>query len=90
MLAEAIEAEVEEYLEDHSSQRDEQGRHKVLRNGHMPVRQLLSIRETDEDARLAIDQELMHPIHQPNAELEALFMESLRLDTNEKLAVFFV
>jgi hypothetical protein len=56
----------------------------------MPVRQLLSIRETDEDARLAIDQELMHPIHQPNAELEALFMESLRLDTNEKLAVFFV
>jgi len=40
MLAQAIEAEVEQYLQDHSHQRDEQGRRKVVRNGRMPVRQL--------------------------------------------------
>ena len=40
MLAQAIEAEVEQYLQDYSHQRDEQGRRKVVRNGRMPVRQL--------------------------------------------------
>jgi putative transposase len=55
MLAEAIEAEVEEYLEDHSSQRDEQGRRKVVRNGHMPVRQLLSSAGPLEVARPRVD-----------------------------------
>lgn len=42
MLQRAIELEVAEYLAQHQGQRDEQGRQEVVRNGHLPPRQLVS------------------------------------------------
>jgi len=38
MLAQAIEAEVEEFLGRHRHQRDEAGRARLVRNGHLPER----------------------------------------------------
>jgi len=38
MLAQAIEAEVEDWIEEHKHLRDEQGRRQVVRNGRMPKR----------------------------------------------------
>jgi len=40
MLAHAVENEVAEYLERHADQRDEDGRRLVVRNGHLPARDL--------------------------------------------------
>lgn len=40
MLAEAIEAEVNEYLQARSHLTDDTGRQQVVRNGHMPERQI--------------------------------------------------
>jgi putative transposase len=40
MLAEAIEAEVDEYIGEHETQRDENGHRLVVRNGHMPNREI--------------------------------------------------
>jgi transposase-like protein len=40
MLAEAIEAEVAEYLKSHEGLRDEAGHRVVVRNGHLPERKL--------------------------------------------------
>ncbi len=40
MLAEAIEAEVEDYIQDHAHLRDKDGRRLVVRNGHMPDREI--------------------------------------------------
>lgn len=40
MLAEAIEAEVEEYIREHEEVKDEDGHRLVVRNGHMPQREL--------------------------------------------------
>jgi putative transposase len=40
LLAEAIEAEVEEYIREHERQRDEKGHRLVVRNGHMPTREI--------------------------------------------------
>ena len=40
MLAQAIENEVVEYLQGHADQRDEDGRRLVVRNGHLPARDL--------------------------------------------------
>jgi len=40
MLAQAIEAEVEEYLARHAEHRDAEGRRLVVRNGHLPQRQI--------------------------------------------------
>ena len=40
MLQAAIEAEVEQFLEDHSCKRDENGRRLVVRNGHLPAREI--------------------------------------------------
>lgn len=42
MLQEAIEAEVEEFLDRHSGRRDEQGRRLVVRNGRKPARQIVT------------------------------------------------
>ena len=42
MLAQAMEAEVAEFVEKHSSMRDEEGRHSVVRNGHLPERKLVT------------------------------------------------
>ena len=40
MLTQAIEAEVEAFLAAHAGLVDEQGRRRVVRNGHAPERQL--------------------------------------------------
>jgi transposase-like protein len=40
LLAEAVEAEVERFLEQHREQRDEAGRQRIVRNGHLPLRTL--------------------------------------------------
>jgi len=42
MLQTAIEAEVAEYIEAHRGQVDEDGRRRVVRNGHLPTRELQS------------------------------------------------
>lgn len=42
MLQSAIENEVSEYIEKHSSLKDECGKHKAVRNGHMPERKILT------------------------------------------------
>ena len=42
MLADAMEAEVAEFLESHSEKTDENGRRIVVRNGHMPERELIT------------------------------------------------
>ena len=41
MLVEALEAEVQDYLEAARSERDEHGHALVVRNGHAPERQIL-------------------------------------------------
>lgn len=40
MLAQAVEAEVEQYISEHSQSLDPNGRRLVVRNGNMPTRQL--------------------------------------------------
>jgi hypothetical protein len=40
MLMQAIEAEIEAFLAAHAGLRDEQGRQRLVRNGHAPERQL--------------------------------------------------
>ena len=42
MLHEALEAEVEEYLQRHRDARDARGRAQVVRNGKAPARQLVT------------------------------------------------
>jgi transposase-like protein len=42
MLQAAIDAEVEDFLAQHAERRDEQGRRLVVRNGHLPSRELLT------------------------------------------------
>lgn len=42
MLAQAIDAEVAEWIEQHQDVRDEQGRRQVVRNGHMPERKIVT------------------------------------------------
>ena len=42
MLAQAIEAEVEDWIEEHKHLCDEQGRRQVVRNGRMPKRTILT------------------------------------------------
>lgn len=40
MLQAAIDAEVEQFLEEHAAKRDEAGRRLVVRNGHLPARKV--------------------------------------------------
>jgi transposase-like protein len=42
LLAQALEAEVDEFLEKHQGKTDGDGRRQVVRNGYMPVRQLVT------------------------------------------------
>ena len=42
LLAQAIEAEVEDWLEQHAGHHDARGRHQVVRNGYMPERTILT------------------------------------------------
>jgi hypothetical protein len=42
MLQRALESEVQEFLDRHSSRVDAKGRRLVVRNGHLPSRQLLT------------------------------------------------
>jgi putative transposase len=42
MLAQAMEAEVGEFVEKHRSMTDEEGRRSVVRNGHLPERELVT------------------------------------------------
>lgn len=42
MLQAAINAEVEQFLAQHADRVDEQGRRQVVRNGHLPTRELLT------------------------------------------------
>jgi transposase-like protein len=42
MLAEAIEAEVAEWIEAHAAVRDAQGHRQVVRNGHLPTRTIVT------------------------------------------------
>ena len=40
LLADAVEAEVAEWIDRHAHLRDEQGRRQVVRNGHLPERSI--------------------------------------------------
>jgi putative transposase len=40
MLQAAIDAEVDDFLAEHSGRRDEQGRRLVVRNGSLPEREM--------------------------------------------------
>ncbi len=40
LLAQAIEAEVERFVVEHAADRDDQGRRQVVRNGHLPEREI--------------------------------------------------
>ena len=42
MLQAAIEAEVQEFLAVHDAKRDEDGRRQVVRNGHLPTREIMT------------------------------------------------
>jgi transposase-like protein len=42
MLQAALEAEVSSFLEEHTSLRDERGNRRVIRNGHLPERSILT------------------------------------------------
>lgn len=42
MLQEAINAEVESFIDQHRDRRDEQGRRLVIKNGHLPPREILT------------------------------------------------
>ena len=42
VLQQALEIEVAEYIEDHAGQRDEKGHRRVVRNGSMPERSILT------------------------------------------------
>ncbi|MFN8855957.1 MAG: transposase, partial [Planctomycetaceae bacterium] len=42
MLQRALESEVQEFLDRHSDRVDSQGRRLVVRNGHLPPRELLT------------------------------------------------
>ena len=42
MLAQAIEVEVAEWIQQHQHLTDEQGRRQVVRNGYMPERKLVT------------------------------------------------
>ena len=42
MLQAAIDAEVDDFLAEHSGRRDEQGRRQVVRNGTLPERKILT------------------------------------------------
>src|SRR5881227_2818962 len=42
LLAQAIEAEVAAWLDDHAHPKDDQGRRQVVRNGHLPGRAILT------------------------------------------------
>ena len=42
LLAQAMEAEVAEFVEKHSGTTDEEGRRLVVRNGHLPERELVT------------------------------------------------
>ena len=42
MLAQAMEAEVAEFVQRHADKVDENGHRKVVRNGHMPARELIT------------------------------------------------
>jgi putative transposase len=42
MLSQAIEAEVQDWIEQHAGHRDPQGRQQVVRNGHLPERTILT------------------------------------------------
>jgi len=42
MLAQALDAEVAEFLARHADRRDANGRHLVVRNGHLPERDLIT------------------------------------------------
>ena len=42
MLMQALDNEVREYLEAHAPERDETGRRMVVRNGHLPKREILT------------------------------------------------
>jgi len=63
MLAQAMEAKVAEFVEKHSSVTDEEGRHLVVRNGHLPGRALvrgigpLRIRQPRVDDRIPPQEE---------------------------------
>ena len=42
LLAQAVEAEADQWLADHAAVVDEQGHRQVVRNGHLPTRRVLS------------------------------------------------
>jgi len=42
LLAQALEAEVAEFIEKHQDKTDAQGRRQVVRNGYLPTRQLVT------------------------------------------------
>jgi putative transposase len=58
LLAQALEAEVAQFIEEHQGKTDQEGRRQVVRNGYLPARQsvtgpgLLEIRQPRVDDRV--------------------------------------
>ena len=66
--AQAMEAEVAEFVENHSGATDEEGRHSVVRNGYLPERKLvtgigpLKIRQPRVDDRGLLEEQRLHVV----------------------------
>ena len=61
LLAEAIENEVQEYLQDHAEQLDPAGHRLVVRNGHMPPRNIQTGLGPVEVARPRVNDKRIEP-----------------------------
>ena len=62
LLSQAVEAEVDAWLESHKHMTDEQGRRQVVRNGHLPKRSLIT-----GVGPVAVTQPRVHDRRRPNA-----------------------
>ena len=86
MLATAIQAEVREYVREHAELRDEDGRRLVVRNGHLPTREIqtpvgnvevrkprVNDRRVDEDGnRIRFTSKILPPYLRKTKSLEEL------------------
>jgi transposase-like protein len=86
LLAEAIEAEVDDYIREHADLRDARGLRQVVRNGHMPERQIqtpvgkilvkkprVNDRRVDEDGeRLRFSSKILPPYLRRTKSIEEL------------------
>jgi len=85
MLQAAIDAEVEDFIAQHADRCDEQGRRQVVRNGHLPSREILTgagplevvqprVRDTspDKDSRVTFSPSVLPPYLRKSKAIEEL------------------